>query len=222
MTTEQASNGAVPRRPIPRIDPPKPIDLTNYCIPTKLTEEPADYQSALLLYTTGDDCSRIFENSGTTDGSVQLILKVLESHCVGDTNIVFQRFKLNSRNQSESEDVDTYVASLRQLAAKCNFKDLLEELVRDRIILGIHCEDTRHRLLSTKGLTLEKMISICRSKETARLTIHNIQKQASDVHKIEKKAQHSVPTIACKYCGKTHQRKKEMCPAWGKHLQVMW
>ena len=102
------------------------------------------------------------------------------------------------------------MASLRQLAAKCSFKDLLEELVRDRIILGIHCENTRCRLLSTKDLTLEKTILICRSEETARLTICDVQKQASDVHKIEKKAQHSVPTVACKYCGKTHQRKKEI------------
>ena len=107
MTTEQASSGAVPHRPIPRIEPPKPIDSTknreenfklfqskwtNYCILTKLTEEPADYQSALLLYTVGDDCARIFENSGTTDRSVLSILKVLESHCAGDTSIVFQRF----------------------------------------------------------------------------------------------------------------------------------
>ena len=83
------------------------------------------------------------------------------------------------------------------------------------IILGIHYKDTRRRLLSTKDLTLEKTISICRSEETATLTIRDIQKQASDVHRIEKKAQHSVRTIACKYCGKTHQRKKEICPAWG-------
>ena len=105
MTTEQASSGAVPRRPIPRIDPPKPIDFTksreenfklfqskwtNYCILTKLTEEPADYQSALLLYTVGDDCARIFENSGTTDRSVQSILKVLESHCFGIQTLSFK------------------------------------------------------------------------------------------------------------------------------------
>ena len=146
------------RRPIPRVDPPKSVDLSrnreenfklfksqwrNYSILTRLEEESEEYQVALLLYTIGDSCAKIFETSSVTQRTVNSVFEVLEAHCVDDTNIVFQRFKFNSRNQNSDEDFDTYVANLRQLAAKCNFKDLHDELIRDRVILGLQCEDTR-------------------------------------------------------------------------------
>ena len=63
------------RRPFPRIDPPKSIDLSrnreenfklyrsqwmNFSTLTRLNEETEEYQIALLLYTVGDSCAKIF------------------------------------------------------------------------------------------------------------------------------------------------------------------
>ena len=193
---------------------------------TKLEEESEDYQTALLLYTIGDGCAKIFETSSVTEHTVNSVFEVLEAHCIGDVNIVFQRFKFNSRNQNSDEDFDTYLANLRQLAAKCNFRDLHDELVRDRLILGLQCEDTKRRLLSMQDQTLEKAILICRS-ETARTTIRDIQRQSANaVDEINKtgkqeavKDSSSKPdtkNIQCKFCGRKHQCKKEFCPAYGK------
>ena len=152
---------------------------------TRLEEELEEYQVALLLYHWRWLC-KIFETSSVTERTVNSVFEVLEPHGVGDTNIVFQRFKFNSRNQNSDEDFDTYLANLRQLAAKCNFRDLHDELIRDPVILGPQCEDTR-RLLLTQDLTLEKAIPICRSEETATATIRDIQRQSTDVvHKINK------------------------------------
>ena len=83
----------------------------NYGILTRLVEESEDYQLALLLYTIGDSCAKIFENSSVTERTVNSVFEVLEAHCVGETNIVFQRFKFNSRNQNSDEDFDTYLAN---------------------------------------------------------------------------------------------------------------
>ena len=116
---------------------------------------------------------------------------------------------------------------MKQLAAKCNFRDLHDELIRDRVILGLQGEDTRQRLLSTQDLTLEKAIPICRNEETATATIRDIQRQSTDVvHKIIKtgkqpavKDSSSKPDakiIQCKFCGRKHQCRKELCPAYGK------
>ena len=233
------------RRPIPRIDPPKVIDLSrnreenfnifksqwhNYSILTRLSQEPEDYQVALLPYTIGDSCANVFETLSVPERTVKSVFEVLESHCVGDVNIVFQRFKFNSRNQDSGEDLDTYLTTLRQLAAKCNFKDLHDELIRDCIVLGLQCEDTRRRLLSTPDLTLEKAIPICRSEETARGTIRDIQRQSADIHKISKTGKQKVvkdsssrfdaKIIQCKCCGRRHQCKKDLCPAYGKKCKI--
>ena len=87
------------RRPIPRVNPPKSVDLSrnreenfklfksqwrNHSILTRLEE----YQVALLLYTIADSCAKIFETSSVTERTVNAVIEVLEAHCVGDTNIV--------------------------------------------------------------------------------------------------------------------------------------
>ena len=42
--------------------------------------------------------------------------------------------------------------------------------MRDRLVVGIRHDDTRHRLLSTPALTLEDAVRICRAKEAAKAT----------------------------------------------------
>ena len=119
------------RSPIPRVDPSRSVDLSrnreenfklfksqwrNYCILTRLEGESEEYQVASSLYTIGDSCAKIFETLSVTERTVNLVFEVLEAHCVGDTNIVFQRFKFNSRNQNSNEDFDTY---LNKFEAAC-------------------------------------------------------------------------------------------------------
>ena len=42
--------------------------------------------------------------------------------------------------------------------------------MRDRLVVGIRDDDTRHRLLSTPALTLEDAVRICRAEEAAKAT----------------------------------------------------
>ena len=81
--------------------------------------------------------------------------------------------------------------------------------------------------MSRQDLTLEKAIPICRSEETARVTIRDIQRQSTDVvHKVNKTGKQTAvknasckpdaKIIQCKFCGRKHQCKKELCPAYGK------
>ena len=42
-----------------------------------------------------------------------------------------------------------------------------EEILRDRIVVGLFEDDTRHKLLAEQSLTLEKAVKICRAEEAA-------------------------------------------------------
>ena len=115
-----------------------------------------------------------------------------------------RRCVFNSSSQEEEEEFDTY------LAARCNFGNLQDELIRDRLILGIHSEETRKKLLATDGLTLETAIPLCRSEETACMTLHSFLKQDDETHSdniqaistgYKNKQPDRMYRMKCKFCG---------------------
>ena len=63
------------------------------------------------------------------------ILTAFERYCIGETNETYERFIFNSRNQVEGETIEKYVAELRKLSRSCNFSDLEEDLIRDRVVM---------------------------------------------------------------------------------------
>ena len=46
------------------------------------------------------------------------------------------RCKFNTRDQRSDEIVDQYVTELRRLANDCPYEELLEEIIRDRIVIA--------------------------------------------------------------------------------------
>ena len=118
---------------------------------------------------------------------------------------------------------------------KCKYGDLKDGLIRDRLVLGVTNVETRKKLLSTPDLTLESAIVICRSEETARRTLRDIQSTADGVHGVRAKLQmkqwkpaekkaHGQEMKAMtkptgKYCGQTHAQGRKACPAYGQECR---
>ena len=85
------------------------------------------------------------------------ILKKLTEHFEPAKNTIYKRFSFNSCVQGK-DTFDVFVSKLRQLAASCAYGALKEELIRDRIVIGIAGNALRARLLREKDLTLDKAI----------------------------------------------------------------
>ena len=68
---------------------------------------------------------------------------LLRSFILGKPMNLTNRFVFNSRNKKDGESVDVYVSELRKLAKTCNFENLEESLIRDKIITGVKCDITR-------------------------------------------------------------------------------
>ena len=98
----------------------------------------------------------------TARNSKQLIKAKFEAHFVKKRNVVFERAKFNLRKQEEGEAIDTFITSLYQLSEHCAYGDLRDDLIRDRIVIGV-----RDKKLSMKlqRLTLEKAITAARQQE---------------------------------------------------------
>ena len=54
------------------------------------------------------------------------------------------------------ETVAEYVAELQKLSEHCDFKDTLEDMLRDRLVWGIVDPRIQHRLLAENKLTFTK------------------------------------------------------------------
>ena len=71
-------------------------------------------------------------------------------------NMIIERAKFNKHSQLPDEPVEQFIASLYNLAADCNFGELKDELIHDRIVVGIRDASLSERLQMDLELTLEK------------------------------------------------------------------
>ena len=74
-------------------------------------------------------------------------------------NVIFERAKFNQLLQLEGECVDTFMTALHKLAENCKFGNLHDEMIRDRIVVGLRDHRLSEKLQLDAELTLEKAIT---------------------------------------------------------------
>ena len=61
-------------------------------------------------------------------------------------NVIIEHTKFNKRSQLPDEPVEQFITSLYSLAADCNFGELKDKLIRDRIVVRIRDASLSERL----------------------------------------------------------------------------
>ncbi|UYV72315.1 K02A2.6-like [Cordylochernes scorpioides] len=111
---------------------------------------------------------------------------------------------------------------LRKLSSTCNYGAMTEEMIRDRLVLGIIDKQTKRQLISDPQLTLQKAIDECKANESANKQIENLTKNTQEeVNKlnIRKKTVNQnkmKKNIPCRYCATFHEHNRQKCPAWNQ------
>ena len=121
------------------------------------------------------------------------------------------------------------MTDLRNKASRCEFADLKDGLIRDRIVCAINNDTERARLLRKSELSLETCIYICVAAEisTAHLKVSSDEKvvhvvksreeqDKSGTKKEEKENMRAggAGMNVCQFCGYSHKRGR--CSAYGK------
>ena len=104
----------------------------------------------------------------------ELVAAMAKHHNPAPSEIV-QRFRFNSRSRKEGESVATYLSEFRLLAEHCNFRDNLDDMLRDRLVCGIENKSIQKRLLSEVTLTLKKATELALAMETAEANAETLQ-----------------------------------------------
>ena len=53
---------------------------------------------------------------------INKVLELWANHCIGKTNIIYERYKFNNGFQEQTESIDTYITTLRAVAETCEFE----------------------------------------------------------------------------------------------------
>ena len=77
-------------------------------------------------------------------------------------NLIFERARFNQRNQSEGESVEQYITALYHLVETCEYGDLRDEMLRDRLVVGICDSAMSQKLQMDPEPTLEKAMKAVR------------------------------------------------------------
>ena len=84
--------------------------------------------------------------------------------------MIAERFKFHQRSQRAEETVTQYLSELRKLAKTCDFKQFLDEALRDRFVCGLREQSIQKRLLSSEdGLDVRKALTVAQGMEAAEL-----------------------------------------------------
>ncbi|UYV74135.1 hypothetical protein LAZ67_11002219, partial [Cordylochernes scorpioides] len=181
-----------------QIPPPEPVNFRgnieenwryfkshwrNFSIATGLDNKEDKLKVATLLSIIGKEAYNIFEHLDLSDeqrNNSDEIINALTQHFTPKINIIYERSIFNQTNQETNESIEQYICRSRKLSSTCNYGAMTEEMIRDRLVLGIIDKQTKRQLISDPQLTLQKAIDVCKANESANKQIENLTKNTQE------------------------------------------
>lgn len=148
-----------------------------------LDGKPEAFQINSLIYAMGDEADDILASLPLSDADkehYETVREALESHFVGRHNVVLERARFNQRVQDPGEPAESFVKAVHGLAERCKFGSMKEELIRDRIVVGIRDVRLSERLQRDANLTLAKTVALVRQQESVRRPLEGPRGQGND------------------------------------------
>ena len=126
-------------------------------------------KSALLLLCLEPDALNIYNgftwNIPEEQCTYERILDKFSDYVTPRVNVTFERHVFLRYDQRPSESFGNYFTDLNNLVQTCQYGDLRDEMVRDKIVCGIRDDSLRRRLLGKQDLTLEMAVEMCKANE---------------------------------------------------------
>lgn len=212
-------------------------EFDDFLLATGLSEKSKLIQAASLRRLMGSECRYVYTHSLTLTEDQQkdpaAILGALGDYFKPAKNVIYERYMFGCYKQETDEPIDCFLTRLKERASSCEYRALKDELIRDRLVLGVASEGTRRRLLRERELTLQTATEICRLAELTERHIRVMAPpvQTDNVNAADRQSERRAfqrktppaerePQWSCKYCGGGHKRGREQCPAYGKTCRI--
>ena len=97
-------------------------------------------------------------------------------------NVIVERARFNRRVQKPGETVNTFIQDLYQIAERCEYGILKDDLIRDRIVVGVIDEALSDRLQMKSDLKLAEAVQITRQAEARKDNREIVRGDAKSFH----------------------------------------
>ena len=134
-----------------------------------LAKEDEARQVSALLYCMGDQADSVLMSTkiATEDRlKYNSVMSKFDEYFKVRRNVILERARFNQHNQLAGESVEQYITVLYTLVETCEHGNLTEELLRDRLVVGIRDSSLSERLQMDPELTLEKAKRIAHQRES--------------------------------------------------------
>ena len=105
-----------------------------------LAESAAGKQVSTLLYCLGEAAEAVLSSTNVTSDDrldYDCVLAKFNEFFQVRKNVIYERARLNQRNQQSGESAEQYIMALYTLAENCDYGGMKEEMIRDRLVVGI-------------------------------------------------------------------------------------
>ena len=186
----------------------------------------ADRKDAMLIYG-GVDIRRLEKSlQDLGDGDLYTKLKgKLTDYFSPKKNIHYSRYIFLKMRPLIGESTIAYAARLREKAVNCEFHDrderMLEHIIQtsdnsELIRKVLHKKWTLQQTLAEMQVLEDMSMQVEAMGHQNSTNVSKINRKRTDKHRYPAAEQNNTRGRYCRYCGRTHPMKKELCPAYGK------
>ncbi|XP_067949927.1 uncharacterized protein [Watersipora subatra] len=135
-----------------------------YVIVKKLRELTVDEQIGHMLMAMGSDSVPVYnqftfvpsdENKKKTLANC---IKFFDAYFEPVKNVIFERSVFNKMTQQPGQSLHQFIVKLQVQSENCDYGDMRDDLVRDRIVVGVRDIELRKYLIDVPDLTLRLCI----------------------------------------------------------------
>ncbi|KAL3187041.1 hypothetical protein MRX96_026133 [Rhipicephalus microplus] len=193
-----------------------------YRVISGLKKRDDETQVNTLIYAMGREAEDVLASLKLSDAeklNYDAVTRAFAKHFVPRTNVIYERAKFNSRKQEAHESVDAFVTELYRLAETYEYGDLKEELIRDRLVVGLADTQLSEKLKLNAEMTLEAAVTAARNSKTFKLqqkdlrpqqqapaavdAMRGCSKRKGKPNQRSQKTQRDQTAPRCKWCGST-------------------
>lgn len=134
-------------------------------------------KTSLLLHIIGEeglDLYNTFTFEGTDNQRIVPVMAKFDEHFNPRKNETMERYRFFTCVPNPGESIDIFITELKNKSQTCEFGDLKNSLIRDRIVCAIYDNKLRERLLRESDLTLDRCIEMCRSTESTKKSLQEM------------------------------------------------
>lgn len=142
-----------------------------YRVISGLSKQDSAAQVNTLLYAMGREAEDVLASLKLSDEQkldYDCVKNAFEKHFIPRRNIIYERATFNRRKQESHETVESFVTDLFKLAERCQYGALKDELIRDRLVVGLLDTALSEKLQLDSALTLETAVAAARNSEAVK------------------------------------------------------